>query len=156
MIHFRALLACLVYLACAVDPSANTSILGLIYIRSRYFPYVLPAIDIISGAGILTAGSTFTGIIVGHLWWMLEFVLAGEDGSRLGQAPTWMTLIVGPGAEGVVPDAPNRGYGSASAPRGRNIGGGGTGSATVITNGHKWGTGSRLSLAPACGSCSNR
>jgi len=152
-LHFRPLLACIIYLTCALDPNGSVSLFGLVSIPSKYFPYVLPAMDVLSGdpKGALR---TFTGIIVGHLWWMMEYQHPDRGGSRYGRAPAWLMRFVGAGASEPPPTRPDgRTFGNAAAPRGRTLGDqkGPEPGTSSSAYGHSWGGGQRLGVRPGCG-----
>jgi len=139
-IHFRPLLVTLVYLSSALDPNAIVSIFGLLQLPAKYFPYFMVAMDLLTGAGMRGALKSFTGIIIGHAWFVLEHHQRG--GTRWGRAPGFMRDLVGPGASGG-PGMDPRNFGGAQAPSGRTMHDGGNAGAARAT-GYQWGSGQRL------------
>src|ERR1700753_4119203 len=128
---------------------------GLLSIQSKYFPYVMPAMDMLNGSPI-GAASTFTGIIVGHLWWMIEY--QGPQRSAWGKAPAWVVGLFESGRPGGGRGGNEQGnsgsstatnFGTATAPRGRALGDRSEAPRTVSGSGasgsqHQWGSGRRL------------
>lgn len=94
MVHDHALVSCITYLMCVLSPpGAQTSVMGLVTIPVKYFPYALLAIDVINGR----ASESLTGMIVGHLWWWLVWGAGtGAGGVEQGRfasyalAPRWL------------------------------------------------------------------
>jgi len=140
-VHYRALLSCLIYLSSRLDPNAMVSILGLVSVKAIYFPFVLLAFDVLQG-GPQAAIIPLTGVMVGHLWYILEWQEGGPTrpgggrGAVLGSAPGWLQRLLGRASEPAAGDA--RPYGRAFNPSG-------TTSANVsAAGGHAWGRGQRL------------
>jgi len=140
-VHYRALLSCITYLGSRLNPDAMVSILGLLTVKAIYFPFALLAMDLIQ-AGPQAAMVSLTGVMVGHLWYILEWQERGPTrpgggrGAVLGSAPGWLQRLLGRESEPAGGDA--RPYGSAFNPRG-------TTSANVsAAGGHSWGRGQRL------------
>lgn len=142
MVHDHAFLNCLTYLMCALaPPGAQTSVMGLITIPVKYFPFALLAIDVINGR----ASEGLTGMIVGHLWWWLVWGAGtGAGGVEQGRfaglalAPSWLRHLFGERVG--VRRATNRDGYHALAPRQRT----GERVAGAQTTGYNWGSGERL------------
>lgn len=128
-------------------PGALTSIMGLITVPIKYFPYVLIALDFLT-SGPSIAAQSVAGAAVGHLWWWSVW------GNRLGSqgiwsayasAPEWVRNFFGESRSGQPPVAGGTAAGLAQggvhviAPR-RPAGSGGSSRIT----GHTWGSGQRL------------
>ena len=129
-------------------PGAMTSVMGLITVPIKYFPYVLIALDFLM-AGPAIAAQSVAGAVVGHLWWW------GVWGARLGSqgiwstyasAPEWMRNLFGerqhsgqPPAAGGTAAGLAQGGVHVTAPR-RTAASGGSSTAT----GYAWGSGRRL------------
>ncbi|KAG8910497.1 hypothetical protein FRC00_008081, partial [Tulasnella sp. 408] len=65
VVHYRALLHCIVYLSTRLSPDTPVSIFGLINIRAFYSPFALLFLDVVSdgpGAAIVP----LTGVLAGH------------------------------------------------------------------------------------------
>ncbi|KAF8122572.1 Der1-like family-domain-containing protein [Boletus edulis] len=141
VVHDHAFLNCLTYLMCALaPPGAQTSVMGLITIPVKYFPYALLAIDVLNGR----ASESLSGMIVGHLWWWFVWGAGtGAGGVEQGRfaglalAPRWLRGLFGE-HEGER-RATNRGGYQVHAPRQRAEQAAG-GRAT----GYSWGSGQRL------------
>jgi len=150
-IHFRALLICITYLASRLNPDAPMSIFGIITVKALYFPFALLGMDLLNG-GPQAAIVSLTGIVVGHIWFMLEWQENGPTrpgggrGAVLGRPPAWFARLVGSGAQGSVSgttggsttggaQADPRPYGTATRPRANE---------PPATTRHSWGTGRRL------------
>jgi hypothetical protein len=113
------------------------------------------AMDVITQPGGLWAAvPTLTGIIVGHVWWLLVH-RDPATAAPWTSAPDFVKGLVGSGAvQGGPPGQDRRGYGAAAAPRGRtlNDGGGparaapsGSRAGTSGTGGgYNWGSGQKL------------
>ena len=99
MVHDHALLHCLTYLMCALaPPGAQTSVMGLVTIPLKYFPYALLALEVFNERAL----ECLTGMIVGHLWWWMVWGAAPGSGSveqgrfaGLGLAPSWLRDFFG-------------------------------------------------------------
>jgi len=146
-VHYRALLTCLTYLSSRLNPEAPMSIFGLITIKALYFPFALLGMDLLNG-GPAAAIVSLTGIVAGHVWYMLEWQDNGATrpgrgtGAVVGKPPGWFARFVGNGESADTSGSGGSGrqpaprtYGAAVAPRG-----GERGAAT----GHSWGSGHRL------------
>jgi len=145
----RPLLLALVYLYSRLaPPSSTTSIMGLVTVPIRYYPYILIAFDlIIAGPGV--AAQSVAGAAVGHVWWWS--VWGGELGSQgrlnmQARAPEWLRKFMGESGPRVQPPAAGgeaegltRAGIHVTAPR-RPATAGGSATAT----GHSWGSGRRL------------
>ncbi|TDL22063.1 DER1-domain-containing protein [Rickenella mellea] len=134
-LHFRPLLMSILYLTSCLTPTAMVSIMGLINIPNKYFPYALLGMDLVTG-GTGAAASSLTGLIAGHAWWYLVHSdESGRPGRAYATAPAWLWRIVGDGPE------------VAGAARGGRVVGAATAAAreaTQRTTGYNWGTGNRL------------
>jgi Derlin-2/3 len=141
MVHDHAFLNCLTYLMCALaPPGAQTSVMGLITIPVKYFPYALLAIDVFNDR----ASESLTGMIVGHLWWWLVWGAGtGAGGVEQGRfaglalAPRWLKSLFGE-RDGERRATNRNGY-QAQAPRQRAAQ-----AAGARATGHSWGSGQRL------------
>jgi hypothetical protein len=119
----------------------------------------------------MTLARSFTGILVGHAWFMFEhaperiqarrlaasgntprrrnqggFEILYSIWDRISKAPGWFKrFVVGPGAgeEQQATQTDRRPFGTAAAPRGRTLGDDGP-KPPATTTGHDWGRGSRL------------
>ncbi|KAG8970247.1 hypothetical protein FRC03_010437 [Tulasnella sp. 419] len=148
IIHYRALLVCITYLASRLSPNAPVSVFGILSLKALYFPFVLVGLDLITG-GPPAAAVSLTGVIAGHAWWLLEWKEDGPShggggrGGVMGRAPRWLVNLVGMGEDPQTRDAQQnqRAYGGAYAPRGRGLNDGGSG---ATGNQHTWGSGQRL------------
>ncbi|KAF9566580.1 DER1-domain-containing protein [Agrocybe pediades] len=142
----RSLLLCLVYLYSSLaPPGATTSIMGLVTVPIKFYPYVLITFDLIMG-GPSYAAQSVAGAVVGHAWWWT--VWGGELGSQglltaWSRAPQWVRKFMG---ETNTPTALAAGGAAAglersgihvTAPRDRAQPAGGT-------TGHNWGRGQTL------------
>jgi len=138
-VHYRALLTCITYLTSRLNPDAPVSILGLLTVKAMYFPAALLAMDLIQ-AGPQATIVSLTGVLVGHLWYMLEWQERGPSrpgggrGAVLGRAPGWLARLLGREVEPATGD--RRPYGSAFNPRGTT--------AASASGGHSWGRGNVL------------
>ncbi|KAG8998729.1 hypothetical protein FRB94_006707 [Tulasnella sp. JGI-2019a] len=155
-IHYRALLTCLTYLSSRLNPEAPMSIFGLINIKALYFPFALLGLDVLNG-GPAAAIVSLTGIVAGHVWYMLEWQedaprnrLGGGRGSVVGRPPAWFERWVGNGPSSAgsgsgsgstggstTARANPRPYGTAIPPRTGDV-------PRATTTGHSWGSGNRL------------
>ena len=141
MVHDHAFLNCLTYLMCALaPPGAQTSVMGLITIPVKYFPYALLAIDVFNDR----ASESITGMIVGHLWWWLVWGAGTGAGSveqgrfaGLALAPRWLKDWFGE-RDGDRRATNRAGY-QVQAPRQRAAQ-----AAGARPTGHNWGSGQRL------------
>lgn len=123
-------------------PGAQTSLMGLVTLPIKYFPYVMIGMDLLMG-GPRAAAEAVAGAVVGHAWWWLVWgAPLGSQGvlARAAQAPQWLRGIMG---ETRAPPPPPGGAGLAAAgihvtPAHRQ-----TSSTTGVT-GHNWGSGQRL------------
>lgn len=117
-------------------PGAQTSIMGLVTIPVKYFPYALLAMDIFNGRAV----ENLSGMIVGHLWWWSVWG-AGTGAGGVGQgrlasyglAPRWLKDWFGE-REGERRST-NRGGYQVHAPRQ---------AAEARGTGYNWGSGQRL------------
>jgi len=142
-VHFRPLLCCITYLSSRLNPDAPVSIFGLLTIKALYFPFALVGMDLISG-GPGAAMISLTGVIIGHLWYILEWQERGAgrpgrgEGAVVGRAPQWLKRMIGQGTEdpGGQP-VDRRPYGTAFVPRGAS-------SLAAEATRHAWGGGHRL------------
>lgn len=127
-----------------------TSILGLITVPVKVYPYIIIGLETISG-GPYAGALAIAGCAVGHLWWWSVWggELAGQG--RLSQyslAPTWVSEWYGEGSRPGGRDAPDAGGQAAGlAQAGIHVtrprvplGAGGAPQTTQ----HAWGTGQRL------------
>lgn len=130
-IHYRPLLCCITYLSSRLNPDAPVSIFGLLTVRALFFPFVLVGLDLIQG-GPGAAMVSLTGIIAGHLWYLLEWTRGGR-GMGL-RAPGFLRRLMGDGER---EDTERRDYGRAFVPRDRQ------GDARDAAR-HHWGRGNRL------------
>lgn len=154
-----------------MDPEGLTSIFGIITMRQKFFPYALVALDILDGGGLASAARSFTGIVVGHAWFMFEHeperrqartqaaagaTLGGRNiggvgilysiWDRISQAPRWFRrYVVGTGEniEQQASGSDRRAFGTAQAPRGRTVNDDGP-RPEARTTGYDWGQGNRL------------
>ena len=126
-------------------PGALTSVMGLITVPIKYFPYVLIGLDFLT-AGPSFAAHSVAGAVVGHIWWWS--VWGGRLGSQgiwgvYASAPEWVSNLFGERRSGQPPAAGGTAAGLAqggvhvTAPR-RPAASGGT------TTGYAWGFGRRL------------
>lgn len=138
----------MIYLSSSLaPPGALTSVMGLITVPIKYFPYVLVAMDFLM-AGPAFAAQSVAGAVVGHLWWWSVW------GSGLGSqgiwgsyatAPEWVRNFFGERHPGQPPAAGGTAAGLAqggvhvTAPRRRTTVPGGS-----STTGYAWGSGQRL------------
>ena len=130
-------------------PGALTSVMGLITVPIKYFPYVLIALDFLM-AGPTLAAQSVAGAVVGHLWWWSVW------GTRLGSqgiwgayasAPEWLRNLFGErhsdqppaAAAGGAAAGLARGGIHVTAPRRPAAPGG-----SSTTTGYAWGSGQRL------------
>ncbi|KAF9236054.1 Der1-like family-domain-containing protein [Melanogaster broomeanus] len=140
-LHNRALMQTITYTMCALSPpGAQTSIMSLVTIPIKYFPYALLFMDLFSGR----AAESVSGMIVGHLWWWLVWGGGTGAGSveqgryaRFARAPGWLRNWFGEhgGEERVT----HRTAYQAFAPRQRA-----EETAGARTTGYSWGAGQRL------------
>ena len=129
-------------------PGALTSVMGLITVPIKYFPYVLIALDFLM-AGPTLAAQSVAGAVVGHLWWWS--VWGGRLGSQgiwgaYASAPEWLRNFFGerhsdqpPAAAGGTAAGLARGGIHVTAPRRPAAPGG-----SSTTTGYAWGSGQRL------------
>ncbi|KAJ7931321.1 Der1-like family-domain-containing protein [Mycena leptocephala] len=69
MIFFRPFLLCLAYISSALAPVGTmTSVMGLVQLPVKYFPYVMLGFDLLLG-GPGAVATSLPGAVVGHLWW---------------------------------------------------------------------------------------
>ncbi|KAG8946801.1 hypothetical protein FRC04_011457 [Tulasnella sp. 424] len=142
-VHYRALLSCITYLSTRLSPDTPMSIFGLITIKALYFPFALVALDLIQ-AGPAAAMISLTGVVAGHIWYMLEWTPRGPQrpgrgtGAVVGRAPNWLIRLIGQDQEAssTVGSSDSRPYGQAFVPRERQP--------TATTTGYNWGRGQRL------------
>jgi len=119
-VFFRPLLHCLNYLSCALSPpGAQSSIFGVITVPVKYMPYVMLAIELLTG-GPAGVAQCIPGALIGHLWWwgVWGSQLGGQGGilQQWARAPTWL--------EGYLGDRPVVAGAGPGAGRGANQGGG--------------------------------
>ena len=105
------------------------------------------ALDLLM-SGPQSAIHSMTGIVVGHVWWMLEWMeptpgrpkpLAGVW-SVISRSPNWLRNLIGEGAAGAqVPATEGRSFGTAAAPAGRGLNDRGRGASAATTTGYQWG-----------------
>ncbi|KAG8900482.1 hypothetical protein FRC00_012708 [Tulasnella sp. 408] len=99
-VHYRALLSCITYLSTRLSPDTPMSIFGLLTIKALYFPFALIALDLIQ-AGPAAAMVSLTGVVAGHIWYMLEWTPRGPQrpgrgtGAVVGRAPNWLIRLIG-------------------------------------------------------------
>ncbi|KIK04808.1 hypothetical protein K443DRAFT_675590 [Laccaria amethystina LaAM-08-1] len=145
-IFFRPLLVCLAYLSSALaPPGAQTSLMGLVSLPIKYFPYVMIGMDLLM-AGPEAAAQSVAGAVVGHAWWWSVWGAAlGSQGvlSNAAQAPQWLRYLVG---EGRAPRPPPNAGGVAAG-----LAAGGVQvipprrpATSTSGGGHQWGQGHRL------------
>jgi len=144
----RPFLVCLVYLqSILAPPGAMTSIMGLVTVPVKIFPYVMIGMDfLVAGPGV--AAQSVAGAAVGHLWWWS--VWGGRLGSQgiwapYASAPQWMRNLMGE----TNPDRPSASGGEAAglaragihvtAPRTPATSGG-----SSTATGYSWGSGQKL------------
>ncbi|KAF8167427.1 Der1-like family-domain-containing protein [Crassisporium funariophilum] len=150
-IFTRPLLVCLVYLNSALaTPGVMTSVLGLVTVPVKYFPYVMIAMDLVV-AGPQAAAQSVAGAAVGHLWWWSVWGGALGSQGRLAsysRAPQWMRNLLGESGTPVRPaDAGGVAAGLAkagihvTAPRKPATA---SGAAGPSSSGHSWGSGNKL------------
>ncbi|KIO21000.1 hypothetical protein M407DRAFT_219498 [Tulasnella calospora MUT 4182] len=143
LVHYRALLSCITYLSTRLSPETPVSILGLVTIRAFYFPFALLFLDLISegpGAAIVS----LTGVLAGHIWYLLEWTPRGPRrpgqgmGAVVGRAPNWLIRLIGQDREAssTVGSSERRPYGEVVVPRDRQP--------TATNKGYTWGRGQRL------------
>jgi len=144
----RPFLVCMIYLSSNLaPPGAVTSVMGLITVQIKYFPYVLIALDFLM-AGPTFAAQSVAGAVVGHLWWWS--VWGGRLGSQgiwgaYASAPGWLRNLFGERRSGQPPAAGGVAAGLAqagihvTAPRRTAASGG-----SSTTTGYGWGSGRRL------------
>ena len=121
-----------------------TSIMGLVTVPIKYYPYVMIGFDLLM-AGPQVAAQSVAGAVVGHAWWWS--IWGGELGSQgvLGayaRAPQWMRNLLGetrntppPAAGGTAAGLRQAGI-HVSAPRQTPQ--------PATSSGHNWGSGRRL------------
>ncbi|KAF8871167.1 Der1-like family-domain-containing protein [Gymnopilus junonius] len=141
----KPLLACLIYLYSSLaPPGAMTSIMGLVTLPIKYYPYVMIGLDLLM-AGPQVAAQSVAGAVVGHAWWWS--VWGGELGSQglLGaysRAPQWMRNLVG---ETNAPPPPAAGGTAAGLARaGIHVQAPRQAPQPATTSGYNWGSGRRL------------
>lgn len=125
-------------------PGAQTSLMGLITLPVKYFPFVLIGLDLLMG-GPGAAAHAVAGAVAGHAWlWAVWGTSLGGTGPLAGyaRAPRWL---------GDWLDGSNR-----RGPETSGAGGPGAGLAAggvhvqpprragTSTGGHSWGSGQRL------------
>jgi len=94
-VHFRALLVATAYLSSRINPHVMVSLFGLLSFQNQYFPYVMVAMDFVSGGGYRAAIGAFTGLIAGHVWWIMTGAERGaEAASALATPPAWWRRVV--------------------------------------------------------------
>lgn len=144
----RPLLVCLAYLSSALaPPGAQTSLMGLVTVPIKHFPYVMIGMDLLMG-GPSAAAQSVAGAVVGHAWWWSVWGAAlGSQGvlARASQAPEWLRKLLG---ETGAPPPPPSGAGGAGAglaaagvhvvPSQRQV------PPTAGATGYNWGSGQRL------------
>jgi len=152
-VHYRALLTCITYLSSRLNPDAPTSIFGLVTIKALYFPFALIGMDLLNG-GPAAAIISLTGIVAGHVWYMLEWQENGPTrpgrgtGAVVGKPPGWFERFIGngdgagsgsgasSGSSGTGRQPATRPYGAAFAPQREEP--------RATTTGYSWGSGNRL------------
>ncbi|KDR68337.1 hypothetical protein GALMADRAFT_231301 [Galerina marginata CBS 339.88] len=145
-IFTRAFLLCIVYLYSSLaPPGATTSIMGLVTVPVKYYPYVLIGFDLII-AGPQAAAQSVAGAVVGHAWWWS--VWGGELGSqglltRYARAPQWMMDIFGETGQAGPPAAAG-GTAAGLARSGIHVSAPREAPAPGNPTGHSWGSGRRL------------
>jgi len=145
----RPFLICMTYLSSTLAPPGSmTSVMGLITVQVKYFPYILLALDFLMG-GPRVAAQSVAGAAVGHLWWWS--VWGGRLGSQgiwgaYASAPQWMRNLMGERNPGRPPTGAGgtaaglaRGGVHVTAPRRPATSGG-----SSTTTGYTWGAGQRL------------
>ncbi|KAG8846688.1 hypothetical protein FRB96_001924 [Tulasnella sp. 330] len=157
-VHYRGLLMCLTYLSSRLNPEAPMSIFGLLTAKALYFPFALVGMDVIMG-GPAAAIVSFTGLVAGHVWYMLEWQedasrgrSGGGRGSVVGRPPRWFERFIGNGSgsgptggggssssssSSSTARANPRPYGAAIPPRTNDA-------PRASTTGYTWGRGNRL------------
>jgi len=142
----RPLLLCLVYLYSSLAPPGSmTSIMGLVTIPVKFYPYVMIAFDLLMG-GPQAAAHSVAGAVVGHAWWWS--VWGGETGSQgllsnHARAPQWIRDSFGEtGRAGPPPAAGGAAAGLARA--GVHVTAPTQAPAAGNPSGHTWGSGRRL------------
>jgi Derlin-2/3 len=146
-IFFNGMLMSITYLQCRLNPNNTINLYGFFQVPSLYFPFVMVALDLLM-SGPQSAIHSMTGIVVGHVWWMLEWMeptpgrpkpLAGVW-SVISRSPNWLRNLIGEGAAGAqVPATEGRSFGTAAAPAGRGLNDRGRGASTATTTGYQWG-----------------
>lgn len=113
------------------------SIFGLLTVKALYFPFALIFLDLIQ-AGPQAAIVSLTGVMAGHIWYMLEWQRGGGGGRgvTVGKAPGWLSRLVDEDAAPGTSTQDRRPYGTAHAPRDRD--------APAATTRHPWGRGNVL------------
>jgi len=139
-LHFRPMLICITYLASRLSPNAQINLWGLITVRAIYFPFVMVAMDALMG-GPLAAAPALTGVLVGHVWWFLEWKDGTQGRYAWSRAPGFFRGLFGPPVDPAPAPQP-RPFGGATAPRGRTFEDGGAPPAR--DGGYNWGRGERL------------
>lgn len=122
MIFFRPFLLCLAYISSALAPVGTmTSVMGLVQLPVKYFPYVMLGFDLLLGGPSAVANS-LPGAVVGHLWWWSVWgpELGGAGGVllRWSGAPRWFRDYMGEG------NTPPPGARNPDGTTGANVGGG--------------------------------
>jgi len=143
-IFTRPFLVSLIYLYSALAPPGSmTSILGLLTVPMKYYPYFIIGLDFLVG-GPQAAGQSVAGAVVGHAWWWSVW---GADLGRQGPlasystAPQWLRNLFGERGPAAPPPAgggPAAGLARAGIHVTRPADSPGT------TAAHRWGSGQRL------------
>ena len=148
MLFARPFLVCMIYLSSNLaPPGAMTSVMGMITVPIKYFPYVLIALDFVI-AGPAFAAQSVAGAVVGHVWWWSVWGdRLGSQGiwSAYASAPRWVRNFFGERRSGQPPAAGGTAAGLAqggvhvTAPRRTAASG-----RSNTTTGYAWGSGRRL------------
>ncbi|CAG7847743.1 Derlin {ECO:0000256/RuleBase:RU363059} [Serendipita indica DSM 11827] len=140
-----------VYLSSRLSPNEKVSLMGLLHIDVKYFPYVLVAFETMSSPR--SGCVAMAGLIVAQVLLMIEYDLPLDNNTLMQprlkpkswlRAPGWLcNLLLKPEPrQRVVTE--QRVYGSATAPSGRGVGDGGRGANATTSSGYNWGRGNRL------------
>jgi len=141
----KPFLTCLIYIYSSLaPPGAMTSIMGLITLPIKYYPYVMIGLDLLM-AGPQVAAQSVAGAVVGHAWWWS--VWGGELGSQgvlssYARAPQWMRNLLG--ETGTRPPPAAGGTAAGLAQSGIHVSTSRQATQSTTSTGHTWGSGRRL------------
>lgn len=85
--HGQSLIFMLLYLWSKMSPETPVSLFGLIKFKAMYLPFMLMALDVVQGGGIIT---DIVGILAGHLYFFLTEVYPLRSRRQIITTPQWM------------------------------------------------------------------